>query len=137
MTAEQKETKEIVIKEKIMEEAKITSENIKNTELLMRLFEQRCSIITKLAASQPVIYFKEVGSLITFGHLRMNKTGLGTFYIETINDYNMSELSPLIMTIPKNNYNLNKFTISSVEALDQACDWICTLIEEEKIYLGK
>lgn len=137
MTSEQKETREIIIKEKVLKEAKITEENIKDPDLLMRLFEQRCDMVTKLAASQPVIYFKEAKSLITFGHLRMNKTGLGTFYVETVADYNMSELSPLIMTIPKKNHNVNKFTISNVEALDQACDWICTLISEEKIYLGK
>jgi len=137
MMAEQKEIREIVIEEKVMKEAKITNENIKNPELLMRLFEQRCNMVTKLAASQPVIYFKEAGSLITFGHLRMNKTGLGTFYIETIADYDMSNLSPLIMTIPRKNHNVNKFTVSNVEALDQACDWICTLISDDKIYLGK
>lgn len=115
----------------------VTSDNIKNPEILAAVLEQECQVITKTSDNRPWVYLKDPGTLKTLGGVRLNKNSIGSFYLDTYLGHRLEEEMFGVVSKDNKNHVTNKIAVNDLSSLKKMIALINKLRSEELLYSGK
>lgn len=127
----------MTFEKKTVDTLTVTSESIKEHEVLSAVLEQECGIATRKSPNRPWLYLKDRKNLKTFGGIRMNKNSIGTLYINTKLSTSLEDDMFGVISKRNKEYISNKIIISDLKALKKMIALINDLNDKGVLYVGK